>query len=237
MTLASGAAKARPVVLLHGCGGSFEAAFEATGWREAFGNSGRSIVKIHLPGHGVIPAPHDPAHYADLAGLVAKELPPGLFDAVGFSLGAKILLELTLRIADRIPRIVLGGVGDNVFAPEGIADQAARALEQGPSADTPPPVLAFLETWEPKRNDALGVAAVLRRPPNPVFTPERLAQIDKPILIVNGAEDPVARNASRLLQSLRGVKLQRIPGVGHFDLTTQPAFIQAAVQFLQDGET
>src|SRR6185295_2879151 len=78
MTRAGG----RPVVLLHGCGGSFAAAFESTGWIEALRAVGRTPVKIHLPGHGVIPAPHDPAYYADLAGLVMKELPAGPFDAV-----------------------------------------------------------------------------------------------------------------------------------------------------------
>jgi pimeloyl-ACP methyl ester carboxylesterase len=223
----------RPVVLLHGCGGSFASAFEATGWLEALRAAGRAPVKIHLPGHGVIPAPHDPAYYADLAGLVMKELPAGPFDAVGFSLGAKILLEIALRAPTGVGRIVLGGVGDNVFAPEGIAEAAARALEHGPTADTPPPVLAFLKTWEPERNDPLAVAAVLRRPANPVFTPERLEGIVQPLLVVNGTADPVAREASRFFASLPNAKRVALGGVGHFDLTAQAAFIGESVDFLQ----
>jgi pimeloyl-ACP methyl ester carboxylesterase len=225
------------VVLLHGCGGSFASTFEATGWTDALRAAGRTPVKVHLPGHGVIPGPRDPAYYADLAGLVAKELPTGPFDAVGFSLGAKLLLELALRIPQRLVRLALGGVGDNVFAPEGVADQAAHALECGPDADTPAPVLAFLRTWEPQRNDALAVAAVLRRPPNPVFTPERLARITRPVLIVNGEEDPVARSASQLLGSLVRVQHQTLPGVGHFDLPAQAGFIRSAIGFLQGAES
>lgn len=227
----------RPIVLLHGCGGSFASAFETTGWLDAIRAAGRSAVRIHLPGHGVIPAPHDPAYYADLAGLVMKELPDAPFDAVGFSLGAKLLLEIAIRIPERVVRLALGGVGDNVFAPEGVAEAAARALEFGPNADTPPPVLAFLKTWEPQRNDPLGVAAVLRRPPNPLFTPERLARVTQPVLIVNGAEDPVARQSSRLLDSLSAVTLRRIPGVGHFDLPAQAAFIRPTIDFLQGPTT
>lgn len=223
----------RPIVLLHGCGGSFAAAFETTGWLDAIRAAGRSAVKIHLPGHGVIPAPHEPAHYADLAGLLMKELPDGAFDAVGFSLGAKLLLDIAVRSPERVGRMALGGVGDNVFAPEGVAEAAARALELGPNAETPPPVLAFLKTWEPQRNDPLAVAAVLRRPPNPLFTPERLARITQPVLIVNGAEDPVARQSSRLIDSLSDVTLRTIPGVGHFDLPAQAAFIRPAIDFLQ----
>jgi pimeloyl-ACP methyl ester carboxylesterase len=224
-------------VLLHGCGGTFASTFETTGWLEAIRAAGRTTVKIHLPGHGTIPGPRDPEYYADLAGLVATGLPAGPFDAVGFSLGAKLLLELALRLPQRIGRLALGGVGDNVFAPEGIADQAARALESGPTADTPAGVLAFLRACEPQRNDALAVAAVLRRPPNPIFTRERLAGITQPVLIVNGAEDPVARSASRLLGSLVRVKHQTLAGVGHFDLPAQAAFIGAAIRFLQGAES
>jgi pimeloyl-ACP methyl ester carboxylesterase len=224
-------------VLLHGCGGSFASAFETTGWLEALRAAGRTPVKIHLPGHGVIPAPHDPAYYADLAGLVMKELPADPFDAVGFSLGAKILLEIALRAPTNVDRIVLGGVGDNVFAPEGIAEAAARALEQGPTQDTPPPVLAFLKTWEPERNDPLGVAAVLRRPPNPVFTPERLEGIVQPVLVVNGTADPVAREASRFFAGLPHAKRIALGGVGHFDLTAQAAFIGETIDFLQRADS
>ena len=95
--------------------------------------------------------------------------------------------------ARALGRLVLGGIGDNVFAPESIAEAAAHALERGATADTPPPVLAFLRTWEPERNDALAIAAVLRRPPNPTFTRSGLGRIAQPVLIVNGDADPVAR--------------------------------------------
>jgi pimeloyl-ACP methyl ester carboxylesterase len=227
----------RPVVLLHGCGGSFASAFESTGWLDALRAAGRTPMKMHLPGHGVIPATHDPAYYADLAGLVMKELPAGPFDAVGFSLGAKILLEIALRAPQSVGRIVLGGVGDNVFAPERIAEAAARALEHGPTADTPPAVLAFLKTWEPERNDPLAVAAVLRRPPNPIFTPERLEGIVQPLLVVNGTDDPVAREASRFFASLPHAKPVALGGVGHFDLTSRAEFIAEATHFLQGSDS
>jgi pimeloyl-ACP methyl ester carboxylesterase len=223
----------RPIVLLHGCGGSFTSTFETTGWVDAIGAAGRTAAAVHLPGHGTIPAPHEPAHYADLTGLLMKDLPPGSFDAVGFSLGAKLLLEIALRIPERVGRMVLGGVGDNVFAPEGIAEMAARALESGPTPETPPPVLAFLRTWEPERNDALAVAAILRRPPNPVFTPARLARVTHPVFIVNGSEDPVGRAAAGLIGSLPNASHTVLPGVGHFDLPAQPEFIRHAIGFLQ----
>lgn len=225
-----------PIVLVHGCGGSAHAAFVATGWLDAFAAAGREAVAVDLPGHGRRDCSRDPQAYSDLAGALLQGLPAGEFDAVGFSLGAKLMLEIAWRAPGRVRRMVLGGVGDNVFAPEAIGEAAALALERGPTADTPPPVLAFLETWEPQRNDARAVAAVLRRPPNPLFTAAQLTLLDLPILLVNGAADPVASIGDRLQRALRGLETVTLPGVGHFDLTAQSRFIQAAVNFLDDGK-
>ncbi|MGH8325230.1 MAG: alpha/beta fold hydrolase, partial [Steroidobacteraceae bacterium] len=189
-----------------------------------------------LPGHGTAPASHDPAGYADLAGAVGHRLPQGSFDAVGFSLGAKIALEIAVRSPARIRRLVLGGLGDNVFAPESIAEAAARALESGPTADTPPAVLAFLSTWEPDQNDPAAVAAVLRRPSNPLLTADRLGRIVAPVLLVNGAEDPVGRHRDRLVSSLKHVCCIDLPGVNHFGLPRAPAFLRHALEFLRTEE-
>ena len=228
----SAAGAGRPIVLLHGCGGSAASTFVATGWLEAIEGCGRRAMAPDLPGHGSREASRDPADYRDLAGLLLPRLPAGPFDGIGFSLGAKLLLELALRIPRRVARLVLGGIGDNVFAAEQVAGAAAHALEAGPGPDTPTAVRAFLETWEPERNDALAVAAVLRRPANPVFTPERLRKLDCPVLIVNGELDPVARAGTRLASSLPGSRTVVISGAGHFDLPRQEKFIREALDFL-----
>jgi len=226
-----------PVVLLHGCGGSRESTFESTGWLGALSAAGRTALALHLPGHGTRAAAHDPASYGDLAGSVMRDLPAGEFDGVGYSLGAKLLLEIAIRAPGRIGRLVLGGIGDNVFAPESIADAAATALERGPTAETPPPVLAFLRTWEPQCNDPLAIAAVLRRPPNPTFAEDGLRRIVAPVLIVNGDADPVARLGNRLVSSLANVTCVTLPGVDHLGLPAQTAFIHHAVAFLGSSST
>ena len=221
-----------PVVLVHGCGGSSDAAFVRTGWIEAFERAGRDLALVDLPGHGAGTQSHDPASYADLAHSLVARMPNGVVDAVGFSLGAKLLLEIAVRERQRIRRLVLGGLGDNAFAPEAIGEAAACALEHGPTEQTPPPVFAFLDTWEPGRNDALAVAAVLRRPPNPVFEDEQLKALSLPMMLVNGSEDPVCRSSDRLRGALRNAAVQTLPGAGHFDLTAQPEFLRLAVDFL-----
>jgi len=226
-----------PIVLLHGCGGSRESTFVASGWLSALSKAGRTAVAIDLPGHGTRSVSRDPASYADLTGLLTDDLPPGSFDAIGYSLGAKLLLELAIRAPERIGRLVLAGIGDNVFAPESIAEAAARALEHGPTPETPPPVVAFLQTWESGHNDPLAIAAVLRRPPNPTFTAARLKRIAAPVLIVNGDLDPVIRLGNRLASSLADVRCVTLPGVDHFALPAQPAFIGHALDFLKESAT
>src|SRR5690606_18912138 len=99
-------------------------------------------------GHGRAGPSHDPVAYADLGGTLQAGLPP-TFDLVGFSLGAKLALDIAVRFPARVRRMVLGGIGDNAFAPETIGDAAARALEHGPDDATPPAVQAFLATWDP----------------------------------------------------------------------------------------
>jgi len=51
------------------------------------------VLLIDLPGHGQKPASYDPADYADMASGLDAMLPPGVLDAVGFSLGGKVVLE------------------------------------------------------------------------------------------------------------------------------------------------
>lgn len=220
------------VLLLHGCGGSVRSTFARTGWIAAIGASGRRAIAPDLPGHG----PHasrDPQDYADLAGNVERGLPAAALDAVGFSLGAKILLELALRKPGRFRKVVLGGIGDNVFAPEVFAPLAADALESpGSAAAAHSAVAPMLLRWEPDLNDARAVAAVLRRPPNPQFTPERLSQLAIPLLIVNGSEDPVGKLGDQLVRSMHNVRCESVPGVDHFGLPGDPAFQRLALDFL-----
>lgn len=223
-----------PVVLLHGCGGSPEQAFVQTGWIDAFEATRRRVLALRLPGHGTEGPSHDPADYRDLTAALLSRLPDEQIDIVGFSLGAKITLDLAVRFPQRLRRIVLGGVGDNAFAPETIGDAAAHALEHGPDDSTPPPVLTFLETWDPALNDPLAIAAVLRRPANPVLSEAAIAGITAPVLLINGADDFVVSMGNRLTTAL-GVQQVLLPETGHFDLTAHPRFRAMALEFLGEA--
>src|SRR5262245_34069874 len=98
-------ADAPPIALVHGWGGSFNGTWGNTGWRDIFAKAGREVVAIDLPGHGPLPASHERSAYGDLASAVDDMLPGGALDIMGFSLGAKVALELACRRPDRFRRV------------------------------------------------------------------------------------------------------------------------------------
>ena len=106
-----------PVVLVHGWGGSFQATWAQSGFTELLADAGRSVIGVDLLGHGAAPKPHDPLAYADLTERVVEALPGGPVDAIGFSLGALTLLRTAIAVPAGFRRLVLAGIGRNVFEP------------------------------------------------------------------------------------------------------------------------
>ncbi|ABN78827.1 alpha/beta fold hydrolase [Cereibacter sphaeroides] len=219
------------VALIHGWGGSFAATWEADGWSCALRAAGFDPVGVTIAGHGPEGGSHDPADYADLAGDLAAKLPAGLHGAIGFSLGTKLLLELEARSPGRNGRLVLGGIGDNLFAPEAAGPALVAALRG--EATTPSPQVAALLAYAAKSaSDPACLAAILERPANPVLTEDRLATAQAPILIFNSRDDAVAQPDTRLCRAMPHASHRLIEGPGHVALTSDARFREAAVEFL-----
>src|SRR6478735_1696922 len=110
--------RTEPVVLVHGLGSSFEHGWRSIGWVDLLADAGRPVIPVDLLGHGTADAPHDPERYAHLENSVVAALPadgPDTVDAVGFSLGAQMLLRVAAQAPERFGRLVLIGAGENVF--------------------------------------------------------------------------------------------------------------------------
>jgi len=221
------------VVLLHGWGGSFQSTWVTSGWPQALQARGRRLLEIDLPGHGKSRRWQDPEDYAMLVDLVGEQLPEGdSFDLIGYSLGAKLALALAARDRTRIRRLVIGGLGGNAFAPERAGEAVAAALEHGITEDTPLPVRRFIDYALSAGNDPLALAAVLRRPPNPVLTPTRLMGVRQPTLVIAGDRDATALPLEPLLQALPHARSQLLPEIDHLTLPGHPAFQTAALEFI-----
>ncbi|MDP1820735.1 MAG: alpha/beta fold hydrolase, partial [Acidimicrobiales bacterium] len=174
------------VALVHGFATDSARTWAENGWLDLLADVGREPVAIDLLGHGTADKPHDPAAYAGMEDLVAAQLPAGPVDAIGFSLGARVLLTLAIDRPDRFERLVLTGVGANLLRTEG-SDLILRAIE-GDGDPTNPVVQYFVGLAQHPDVDREALAACLRSP-RPVLTPERLAQVEVPVLVVLGDQD------------------------------------------------
>ena len=219
-----------PVALLHGWGGSFASTFAASGWRCALAEAGRTVIAADLPGHGE-KASRNSVDYSDLAADLDARLPPGPLDVVGYSLGGKLALAIASRNPNRFRRLVIGGVGDNLFAPEPVATALADALDLGVGPDTPEQLKALIQYATADGNDPLALAAVLRRPPNPVLADRNLAGLAA-VLLVNGAEDRIALPDQRLRDAMPQASYVSLAGTDHLSLASAPKFMAAALKFL-----
>jgi pimeloyl-ACP methyl ester carboxylesterase len=216
------------VALVHGFATSSARTWGDNGWLDLLADGGRATLPIDLLGHGTADKPHDPAAYDDMEALVAAQLPDEPVDAIGFSLGARVLLTLATDAPERFGRLVLTGVGANLLRTDG-SDLVLSAIE-GRGDPTNPVVQYFAGLARQPDVDRQALAACLRSP-RPVLTPERLARVDLPVLVIIGDKD-FAGPGEPLAQALPRSELVTLRNVDHFATPKDFGAIDAALDFL-----
>jgi len=221
-----------PVLLVHGFATSAARTWGENGWLDLLADVGRDAIAVDLLGHGSADKPHDPAAYAHLDESVAAALPDeGQVDAVGFSMGAQLLLGVASRTPERFGRLVLGGVGANVFA-DSDTEGVAHAIESGDSgADTASIARAFAQFAGSPGNDPAALAACMRGRRRRL-DPADLAALSRPVLLVLGDRDFVG-TADGLLDALPDARLVTLRGADHFGTAKDFRFLEAALDFLE----
>lgn len=217
-----------PVALVHGFATSSARTWGDNGWLDLLTDAGRTTLPIDLLGHGTADKPHDPAAYDQMEALVAAQLPAGPVDAIGFSLGARVLLTLASEQPERFGRLVLTGVGANLLRTE-TSDVVLRAIE-GDGDPTNPVVQYFAGLAQQPGVDRAALAACLRSP-RPQLTPERLARVQLPVLVVIGDKD-FAGPGEPLAEALPQAELVTLRNVDHFATPKDFGAIDAALDFL-----
>lgn len=191
-----------PVVLVHGFTSSFDRGWRQTGWVDLLADEGRAVVGVDLLGHGEAPKPHDPSAYADMGARVVDVLPE-CCDAVGFSLGAVVLLDVASRHPERFRRLALMGIGANLFRPRDAEDPLRPAFERFATGGG---------------NDPTALAAFRQRPRSAVID---FAAVTCPVLVVLGERDPNGP-ADPLVEALGSdaVTVKVVRGVDHLGTPT-----------------
>jgi len=221
--------RTEPILLVHGLGSSFEHGWRAPGWADLIADAGRKVIPVDLLGHGTAEAPHDPGEYAHLESSVERALPGEPVDAIGFSLGAQLLLRVAGRTPERFGRLVVIGVGANVLR-DGGTSALANAFEHG-AEPTNVTARLFLNLARSAGNDPLAIAACLRRPHEPLTTDE-IARVSTPTLVIIGDKD-FAGPAEPLVEALPNATLKTLKGVDHFRATSEFGCIDAALEFVE----
>ena len=219
------------VVFVHGWGGSFARTWREPGWEALVQDAGRRVIGVDLLGHGDAPKPHDPEAYADLTARIVDVLPAEPVDAVGFSLGAVTLLRLAGHEPQRFHRLVVAGVGANLFRDDG--ERRRRILsavdDDGPADDVTAQL--FRQYANQPGNDPKALAAVLRAPSDEGLV-ANLNRIACPVLVVLGDRDD-AGPADPLMAALADARLVTLRNTDHFATTESFACIDAVLEFLE----
>jgi pimeloyl-ACP methyl ester carboxylesterase len=220
-----------PVVLLHGFATSSARTWWENGWLDLLKEAGRDPVPIDILGHGKADRPHDPAAYADLEGWVAQRLPDGPLDAIGFSLGARLLLGMAMAEPTRFRRIVTLGVGRNLFE-RNSSDVIVEAVRTGDAPENPAAAY-FARLAQHPENDRAALLACLQAPMR-LLTAERLGGVSASVLVVIGERD-FAGPADQLVEALPDARLIVLPRTDHFSTPKDFLAMDAALKFLEDG--
>lgn len=230
------------IVLVHGFAASARENWERSGWIQMLVRANRRVVAIDLPGHGDSGKPHVPDAYS-IAGFAAAVLAVTDHlalkkpDLVGFSLGARVALQVLAQRPERYLLGVLCGVGEALLKPREAGETIALAAAfEAPSAEAVPPGLArqFRQFAEGQGQDLIALAAcarALHETATP-WTAEGLAAIRNETLVIAGSGDELAGSAPGLARHLGHARGRQIPGCGHMDCLTQPMFKAAVMDFL-----
>lgn len=223
-------------MLVHGWGGSFESTWQRNGFTALLEDAGKTVIGVDLLGHGSAPKPHDPDAYADLTSRVVEALPPEPVAGIGFSLGAMTLLRTATQHPERFDRIVVAGIGNNVFDRDHsgatmIADGLQSLIDGADPASLPQMVRLFAQYAQQPGNDLHALAAVMQRPAGPELTRAALGEVTCPVLVVIGDQDH-AHPGDELAASFPNGRCVTLPKTDHFATTESFGFFDAALEFV-----
>ncbi len=248
-----------PLVLLHGFTGS------AANWRAHVAVFGKQFqtVAIDLLGHGDSDSPTDPARYRmercleDLLS-VFDQLGLDRVSLLGYSMGGRVALHLTVAHLDRVNALVLESASPGLADP---AERQARAASDEALAKRieQEGLPAFIAYWEqiplfasqarlPEsvrvelraqrlRNNPCGLANNLRGLGTGVQSPlwDRLPEVRIPTLLIAGGFDQKFAAIARALSAAHPkTQLTLVPDAGHTVHLEQPeVFDKLVLDFLR----
>jgi pimeloyl-ACP methyl ester carboxylesterase len=232
------------VVLVHGFATNRAENWRRLGWYGAFERKGYRIVAHDARGHGESDKPHDPGAYGqgvlvddilrlmDHAGL-------GRVDLMGYSMGARLALQVALQHPDRVGNLIVGGIGGRMLkAPENqpapTMTMAEAMRTEDPETITDKTLKGFRLFAEQQGEDRLALAAFTEaRGGSMALSADDLALMRPPTLVVAGSRDEMAGDPQELADAIAGAKSVTLPACDHFSAIPHALFKAAVFDFLE----
>lgn len=223
-----------PLVAVHGFASDYRLNWVGTRWQEALTSAGFRVFGLDCRGHGHSDKPHDPKAYAieTMAADVTRlmdHVDVAAASYVGYSMGARIGLQVVLDFPDRVQRAILGGLGSTgeITGSEAIAE----AFLRGEPTDDPVAQTFYRFASARPTNDLKALAACIKGL-KPDMDPVRLSAVVTPILVVVGDRDELAPGAPELVELISSSRLVTIPDRDHLSAVPAREFKRAAIEFL-----
>ena len=182
--------------------------------------AGRRVIAFDHRGHGQsekLYAPEtygapvmaeDARHLLDLLGIARV-------DIVGYSMGARVAAFFVFKYPERVRSLVFAGLGINMVRGMVGTGPLARALEVPRIEDvTNDTARSFRAFAEQTKSDLKALAACIRSARAPI-TPEALAALRCPVLVVVGEKDVIGGSAAELAALIPGAQSVELPGRDH----------------------
>ena len=228
------------ILLIHGFASTLRRNWQETGWIDALARAGCRVIAYDQRGHGESDKRYDPADYAPDR-LVADALvvldAAGVERAVlmGYSMGARVALEVALTVPARVRGLVLSGMGmsfRDFGGSEHDREIVARALEAADPSAFPGSARFYRTFAEQSHADRRALAACWRRPIR-VLDPAGLGAVSAPTLLVVGDRDAVAGDPEPLAHAMKQATLVRLAGKDHMNAVGAKAHRAAVLAFLE----
>ena len=230
------------IVLVHGFGSSRMQNWKSTGWYGGLAAAGFSLVAMDCRGHGDSGKPHDEKAYGHdrMAQDVLSVMDGcGLEQALvlGYSMGGFIGLRLLAAHPGRVLKLAVAGVGetyleDRITSPQARAALAEALVTEDKDGITDPRARMFRAFADQPGKDRLALAACMRAM-SPRLPRETLAQLKRPVLVVDGGEDETAGRPEPLAAAVADGRAVTIPGKDHMSAVGDRHVRQAVIDFFR----
>ena len=226
-----------PTLLIHGFASNHRVNWISTSWLADLRAAGRRVVAMDLRGHGESGKPYEADAYrtpvmAEDARRLLDHLGIERADVIGYSMGARITAFLALAHPERVRSAVFGGLGEGMVTGIGPSEPIAAALRAPSPEATPDDAARGFRTFADRTGGDREALAACISAGRQVLTPEELARISVPVLVVVGSEDRIGGSAAALAALIPGAEWVELAGRDHMKAVGDRQHKRAVLDFL-----